>query len=161
MSKTFRIITLGCKVNQYESGCLREALLQGGWVEAPKGGKAEVNIVNTCIVTQRASYQSRQAIRRAIRENPGGLAAAVGCYPQVFPEELQRIEGLDVLADNTVKGRLPEIIRLLTKTARPVMVSEGAFSRGFFDLLPVSDRTRAMLKIQDGCDSFCTYCIVP
>jgi len=161
VSKTFRIITLGCKVNQYESGCLREALLQGGWVEASKGEKAEVNIVNTCIVTQRASYQSRQAIRRAIKENPGGLAAAVGCYPQVFPEELQGIEGLDVLADNTVKGRLPEIFRQLTKRAHPAVVSEGAFSRGFFDLLPVSDRTRAMLKIQDGCDSFCTYCIVP
>jgi threonylcarbamoyladenosine tRNA methylthiotransferase MtaB len=161
VSKTFRIITLGCKVNQYESACLREALLQRGWVEAPKGGKAEVNIVNTCIVTQRASYQSRQAIRRVIKENPGGLAAAVGCYPQVFPEELLSIEGLDVIADNTAKGGLPEIFQHLKKTVDPVVISEGSFSRGFFDLLPVSDRTRAMLKIQDGCDSFCTYCIVP
>ena len=83
MSKTFRIITLGCKVNQYESACLREALLGKGWAETPKGVRAEVNIVNTCIVTQRASYQSRQAIRRVIKENPGGLAAAVGCVSEI------------------------------------------------------------------------------
>jgi threonylcarbamoyladenosine tRNA methylthiotransferase MtaB len=161
VSKTFRIVTLGCKVNQYESACIREALLRSGWEEAPKGGKAEFNIVNTCIVTQRASYQSRQAIRRAIKENPGGLAAAVGCYAQVFPEELLEIKGLDLLADNTAKSRLPEVIRHLEKGVGPKVLSEGGFSHPFSDLLPISDRTRAMLKIQDGCDSFCTYCIVP
>ena len=161
MSKTFRIITLGCKVNQYESACLREALLRTGWVEAPKGVKAEVNIVNTCIVTQRASSQSRQAIRRAIKESPGSLTAAVGCYPQVFPEELRSIKGLDLLADNTAKARLPEGFQHLEKDVRPVVVSEACFSHAFSDFLPISDRTRAMLKIQDGCDSFCSYCIVP
>lgn len=161
MSRTFRIITLGCKVNQYESACLREALLGRGWAEAPKGGKAEVSIVNTCIVTQKASYQSRQAIRKAIKENPDGLAAAVGCYPQVFPQELLTIEGLNVLADNTAKDRVPEILQNLAKAARPFSVTEGCFAGGFSDLLPVSSRTRAMLKIQDGCDSYCSYCIVP
>jgi threonylcarbamoyladenosine tRNA methylthiotransferase MtaB len=161
VSRTFRIITLGCKVNQYESACLRGALLQRGWAEAPKDAKAEVTIVNTCIVTQRASYQSRQAIRRAIKENPGGLAAAAGCYPQVFPEELMGIKGLDLLADNTAKARLPEVFQHLEKGVRPLVVSEASFSHAFFDLLPISDRTRAMLKIQDGCDSFCSYCIVP
>ncbi|MFO7459160.1 MAG: hypothetical protein R6X07_00935, partial [Desulfatiglandales bacterium] len=88
MSKTFHIITLGCKVNQYESACLREALLQAGWIEVPKGANAALNIVNTCIVTQSASCQSRQAIRRAVKENPGALTAAVGCYAQVYPEHL-------------------------------------------------------------------------
>lgn len=161
MSKTFRIITLGCKVNQYESACLREALLGKGWAETPKGVRAEVNIVNTCIVTQRASYQSRQAIRRVIKENPGGLAAAVGCYAQVFPDELLSIKGLDLVADNTAKERLPEIFQRLEKGLSPVVVSEGCFSPASSDLLPISDRTRAMLKIQDGCDSFCSYCIVP
>jgi threonylcarbamoyladenosine tRNA methylthiotransferase MtaB len=161
VSKTFRIITLGCKVNQYESACLREALLRMGWAEAPKGVTAEVSIVNTCIVTQKASYQSRQAIRRAIKENPAGLAAAVGCYSQVFPEELLDIKGLDLLADNTAKDRLPEVFQHLGKGVRPVVLSEGCFSHSFSEALPVSDRTRAMLKIQDGCDSFCSYCIVP
>jgi len=161
VSKTFRIITLGCKVNQYESACLREALLGKGWAETPKGVRAEVNIVNTCIVTQRASYQSRQAIRRVIKENPGGLAAAVGCYAQVFPDELLSIKGLDLIADNTAKEKLPEVLQNLGKGIQPVRVSEGCFSPASSDLLPISDRTRAMLKIQDGCDSFCSYCIVP
>ena len=80
MEKTFKIITLGCKVNQCESAYLREALIQAGWVPAERGGSADVNVVNTCIVTQRASYQSRQAIRKAIRENPSVFTAVIGCY---------------------------------------------------------------------------------
>jgi threonylcarbamoyladenosine tRNA methylthiotransferase MtaB len=161
VSRTFKIITLGCKVNQYESACLREALFLRGWAEAPKGVKAQVNVVNTCIVTQNASYQSRQAIRKVIKENPAGLTAAMGCYPQVFPEELLGIKGLDLVADNTAKTRLPDLFQHLGKHNNPVVVSEGYFSGSFSDLLPISDRTRAMLKIQDGCDSFCSYCIVP
>ena len=159
--KTFRIITLGCKVNQYESACLREALLQAGWQEAPKGGKAEASIVNTCIVTHSASYQSRQAIRRAIKGNPGGLTAAVGCYAQVFSEELLEIRGLDLVAGNGAKHRLPDLLQDREKGRAPLFMSEEFSSLCFSDLLPLSARTRAVLKIQDGCDSFCSYCIVP
>ena len=161
MAKTFRIITLGCKVNQYESACLREALLQAGWLEAPKGGKAEAIIVNTCIVTQSASYQSRQAIRRAIKENPGGLNAAVGCYAQVFPEDLREIKGLDLVAGNRAKNRLSDLLPDREKGRPPLFMSEDSSPRTFSDFLPISNRTRAMLKVQDGCDSFCSYCIVP
>jgi threonylcarbamoyladenosine tRNA methylthiotransferase MtaB len=161
VSKTFQIITLGCKVNQYESACLREAFLQAGWLEVQKDGKAEASIVNTCIVTRSASYQSRQAIRRAIKENPGGLTAAVGCYAQVFPEHLMEIRGLDVVAGNRTKLRLPDFLLLREKDGFPLLVPEDFSSPSFSDFLPVSDRTRAMLKIQDGCDSFCSYCIVP
>lgn len=162
MSKTFHIITLGCKVNQYESACLREALLQAGWIEVPKGVKAALNIVNTCIVTQSASCQSRQAIRRAVKENPGALTAAVGCYAQVYPEHLAEIQGLDLVAGNRAKLRLPELLDLREKGALPLLPADDDFpSHTFPDHLPVSDRTRAMLKVQDGCDSFCSYCIVP
>jgi threonylcarbamoyladenosine tRNA methylthiotransferase MtaB len=161
VSRTFRIITLGCKVNQYESACLRESLLRAGWLEAPKGGKAEATIVNTCIVTRSASCQSRQAIRRAIKENPGGLTAAAGCYAQVFPEDLMEIKGLDMVAGNRAKHRLPDLLRHREKARLPLLVSEDFSPRAFSDLLPISDRTRAMLKVQDGCDSFCSYCIVP
>ena len=161
MGRKFRIITLGCKVNQYESSCLREALLQAGWLEAPKGEKAETVIVNTCIVTQRASYQSRQAIRKAIKENPGALSAAVGCYAQVFPDDLLEIKGLDLVAGNGAKQRLPDLLHDREKGRLPLLISSDFSCRPFSDVLPISNRTRATLKIQDGCDSFCSYCIVP
>jgi len=104
MGKTFRIITLGCKVNQYESAFLSESLVKAGCVQAGADEQADITIVNTCIVTQRAAYQSRQAIRRAVRENPAGSVAAVGCYAQALPEELTRIRGLDLVADNTSRA---------------------------------------------------------
>jgi threonylcarbamoyladenosine tRNA methylthiotransferase MtaB len=161
MAKTFRIITLGCKVNQCESASLREALIRTGWVPAEKGGSAEVAIVNTCIVTQRASYQSRQAIRKAIRENPSALTAATGCYAQAFPEELSGIQGLDVIAGNALKNHLHEILQDCRK-GRPTILRQGDFNASLSEeILPLSDRTRSFLKIQDGCESFCSYCIVP
>jgi len=161
MGKTFKIITLGCKVNQCESAYLREALMQAGWIPAEKGGLADVNIVNTCIVTQRASYQSRQAIRKAIRENPSALTAATGCYAQAFPEELSRIEGLDFVAGNALKGHLHKVLQDCRKGA-PACLTQGDFSASLSEeILPLSERTRSFLKIQDGCDSFCSYCIVP
>jgi threonylcarbamoyladenosine tRNA methylthiotransferase MtaB len=86
-NKRFKIVTLGCKVNQYESAYLRDALMEAGYSEASKTDRAQLVIVNTCIVTGRASYQSRQAVRRAVKENPGAAIAAVGCYGQSFPEE--------------------------------------------------------------------------
>jgi threonylcarbamoyladenosine tRNA methylthiotransferase MtaB len=164
MRRKFKIVTLGCKVNQYESIYLKEALLRGGWAEVSRGEAADASIVNTCIVTQRASYQSRQAIRKAIRESPSGITAAVGCYAQVFPNELAEIEGLDLVLNNTTKGRLPGILASLEKQSRPRFVLEEFSDSVPFEFLPVkgaSDRTRAFLKIQEGCESFCSYCIVP
>jgi threonylcarbamoyladenosine tRNA methylthiotransferase MtaB len=161
MAKTFKIITLGCKVNQCESATLREALVRAGWVPAERDKAADVNIVNTCIVTQRASYQSRQAIRKVIRENPSALTAATGCYAQVFPEELSRIEGLDLVAGNALKGHLHKLLQDCGKGV-PTCLSPGDFSTSLSEeILPLSERTRSFLKIQDGCDSFCSYCIVP
>jgi threonylcarbamoyladenosine tRNA methylthiotransferase MtaB len=164
MRRKFKIVTLGCKVNQYESTYLREALLQRGWAEASGGERADASIVNTCIVTQRASYQSRQAIRKAIRESPSGITAAVGCYGQVFPKELSEIEGLDLVLNNTTKSQLPGILASVEKQSRACFVLEEFSPSMPFESLAVkgaSDRTRAFLKIQDGCESFCSYCIVP
>jgi threonylcarbamoyladenosine tRNA methylthiotransferase MtaB len=162
--KTFRLITLGCKVNQYESACLEERLKDTGWIQADKNCRADLVVINTCIVTQRASYQSRQAIRRAIRENPGCIAAAVGCYGQTFQDELAGIEGLNIITGNADKLSLPDILQENFKRPQTCIVSNDFTKKGTFDYLPakaLSDRTRASLKIQDGCDSFCSYCIVP
>jgi threonylcarbamoyladenosine tRNA methylthiotransferase MtaB len=162
--KTFKIVTLGCKVNQYESGYLEESLLGAGWSQVSKQERADLTVINTCIVTQRASYQSRQAIRKVIRENPGGTVAAVGCYSQVFPQELARIPGLHLVLGNTVKGKLADIVSNMEASADPLVRSDEYESKMPFELLPVkrfSGRTRGFLKIQDGCRSFCSYCIVP
>jgi threonylcarbamoyladenosine tRNA methylthiotransferase MtaB len=164
MTKSFKIITLGCKVNQYESAYLKNALMQAGWRLVGSGNRADVAIINTCIVTQKAGHQSRQAIRKAVRENPGGLVAAVGCYAQVFSDELSNIEGLGVIADNRAKGKLPEMLLNMGESFQKASLLED-FEPGMpFEFLPIRrfpDRSRAYLKIQDGCDAFCSYCIVP
>jgi len=162
--KTFKLITLGCKVNQYESACLEKRLKDADWTPADKDQRADLVIINTCIVTQRASYQSRQAIRKALRENPGCIAAAVGCYGQVFPEELSGIEGISIITGNGSKLGLPDMLHWIHQGSRPYIISSGFSSDGSFDYFPskaLFERTRATLKIQDGCDSFCSYCIVP
>jgi len=162
--KRFKIITLGCKVNQYESAYLEEQLKGSGWLKVSKSGGADVTVINTCIVTHRASYQSRQSIRKAIRENPSGMTAAIGCYAQVFPEELSRIEGIGMIAGNTEKGRLPDALLKGKESCRSWVVPEDFSKKTPFEYLPIKaflDRTRAFLKIQDGCESFCSYCIVP
>ena len=157
-------MTLGCKVNQYESAFLEAELLKAGWVKAGPGERADVAIVNTCIVTQRAGHQSRQAIRKTIRENPDAIIAAIGCYAQVFPDELSRIKGIVLIAGNTVKGELPELLLTTEGRGQQTIVVKAFDPKLPFDFLPLRHfpgRTRAYLKIQDGCESFCSFCIVP
>ena len=164
MAKSFKIITLGCRVNQYDSAYLSEALTNAGLRRALKGESADIAVINTCIVTQRASHQSRQAIRKAIRENPEGLVAAVGCYAQVFPDELSRIQGIGLIADNRTKGELPGLLLNAMESGQKTIVLKDFDPKMDFEFLPINrfpDRTRANLKVQDGCQSFCTYCIVP
>jgi len=133
--KSFIIITLGCKVNQFESACLQAELLKAGWVEARRGERIDVAIVNTCIVTQRAAHQSRQAIRKLIRENPNAVTAGVGCYAQVFPDELAGIQGIGMIAGNTVKGELPELILNTKNTGEQRVILKNYQPEMPFDML--------------------------
>ncbi|NLA74086.1 MAG: tRNA (N(6)-L-threonylcarbamoyladenosine(37)-C(2))-methylthiotransferase MtaB [Deltaproteobacteria bacterium] len=163
MSKKYRIITLGCKVNQCETASIQERFASKDYQPTENSADADFIIINTCIVTRRASSQSRQAIRKAIKENSCAKIAVVGCYPQVFPEELKKIEGIDVLLGNSDKGR---IVDILTRPEGSYSLKKTGSSHENkpFDILPAKrfmDRTKAFLKVQDGCDSFCTYCIVP
>jgi len=164
MTKLFKIITLGCKVNQYESAFIEESLVNKGCQMAGQDKKADLVIVNGCIVTATASYQSRQAVRRAIRENPQAIVAVVGCYGQVFPDELSKINGVDLIVGNKGKSSLPELLVNAIHHNPPLILMEDFAASETFEQIPVksfSKRTRAFLKIQDGCESFCTYCIVP
>ena len=163
-NKSFKVITLGCKVNQYESAYLKEALAGAGWRQSGKYETSDVVIINTCIVTQKAAHQSRQAIRKAIRENPGGYIAAVGCYAQALPKEISQIEGVGLIADNRMKADIPQFLikgGASSKTTVLLTQYEADAPFDFLDIKSFPDRTRAYLKIQDGCQSFCSYCIVP
>ena len=164
MAKSFKIVTLGCKVNQYESAFIEETLINMGCQKADQDREAELVIIDTCIVTAKASYQSRQAIRRAVRENPDAVIAVIGCYGQVFPGELSKIKGIDMIAGNRGKGALPALLVEASDHSPPLIVREDFGASTRFEQIPIksfSDRTRAFLKIQDGCDSSCSYCIVP
>lgn len=166
--RTVHVTTLGCKVNQYESESLRAELQGLEWEMADESKPADLCIVNTCTVTQKASMQSRQAIRRAIRENPGAIIVATGCYAQSEPVELEKIQGIDYIIANSDKHLIARIVTDAKKNTRttdgPVMLHHDIRLERCLHNTPApifGNRTRPFIKIQDGCDNFCTYCIVP
>jgi threonylcarbamoyladenosine tRNA methylthiotransferase MtaB len=158
------VTTLGCKVNQCESAGIAEAMAARGMTLVPFEAEADCYIVNTCTVTGRTDYQSRQLIRRAIRRNPAAAVIATGCYAQRAPEEIARIPGVRIVAGNAEKSHLPELLQELAKGKGPqVHVGDIRSEKRFSPLgaIVIPGHTRAFLKIQDGCNAFCSYCIVP
>jgi threonylcarbamoyladenosine tRNA methylthiotransferase MtaB len=164
--RKFKIITLGCKVNQAESELIATRLSSLDWQPADSPGEADVCVINTCAVTQKAATQSRQAVRQAIHANPGACVVVTGCYAETDPQALMRIQGLDYIIDQKDKQRLPEILAAggggKSTTSTVLKPPEKAAQENQARALPVTGfRTRPFLKIQDGCDAFCSYCIVP
>ncbi len=159
-----KIITLGCKVNQYESEAMLEALLAGGFQEARSGEEADVVVVNSCTVTATSDQKVRQTLRRAKRDNPGAVMVLTGCMPQAFPEEAAGLLEADVVLGNARRGDLlPWVMEYLSSKQRIVDIAPHEKGEAF-EKMSVSafhGRTRAFLKIQDGCDRFCSYCIIP
>ncbi|MBU4121014.1 MAG: tRNA (N(6)-L-threonylcarbamoyladenosine(37)-C(2))-methylthiotransferase MtaB [Proteobacteria bacterium] len=157
------VATLGCKVNQCESAGIAEALSGRGIAFVPFEEQADCYIINTCTVTGRTDCQSRRLIRRAIRRNPAAAVLVTGCYAQRAPEEIARIPGVRVVAGNGEKAWIPELIGEMAAGEPRVLVGDIRKECGIS--LPGATvfpgHTRAFLKIQDGCDSFCSYCIVP
>lgn len=162
--KRFHITTLGCKVNQYESAAIMEEMHLLGWESVSKYAPADLCIINTCTVTQKASMQSRQAIRRAIKSNPNAVIIATGCYAQVAPEEIAAIAGVHYIPGHSRKPRIAKIADHIKQGDSP-QVDVQALNTSFpFQDMPViqfAGKSRPFLKIQDGCDAFCAYCIVP
>ncbi|MFZ1200630.1 MAG: tRNA (N(6)-L-threonylcarbamoyladenosine(37)-C(2))-methylthiotransferase MtaB, partial [Desulfobacterales bacterium] len=158
----FKFTTLGCKVNQYESDVLAVRFEAADLVPAGPGEAADLVIINTCTVTGRAAMQSRQTIRRAVRENPGARVVVMGCYAQTAPAEIERIDGVDMIVGVADKPHLPELVidrrgPLPNRGPGLDTLPEAGPTHG-----PVTgNRSRPFLKIQDGCEAFCTYCIVP
>jgi threonylcarbamoyladenosine tRNA methylthiotransferase MtaB len=161
---TIAVATLGCKVNQFESEALMSTLEQRRYGLVPFGEAADITIINTCTVTHRADFQSRQMVRRAFRSNPNSLIIVTGCYSQVEPEALAGIEGVKYLLGNREKGQIPELLPLMQKGELPRIQVADIHEETLFSDTPLPSfhyHTRAFLKIQDGCDARCSYCIVP
>ena len=162
----FTITTLGCKVNQSESAAIAERLEKSGWNAVAKKKPSDLCIINTCTVTQKASMQSRQAVRQAIRSNPNARIMVTGCYAQTEPEEIKKIDGVDLIIGHTDKHNIPDMVLSPGQNDlnHPVLIQGAVQNTKDFVPAPVSTfggRTRPFLKIQDGCNAFCTYCIVP
>ena len=161
--------TLGCKLNFAESSALGKALIARGHTRAAKGEQADICIINTCSVTDAADHKDRQMIHRIRRQNPHAILIVTGCYAQLKPDEIAHIEGVDYVLGQDEKFHLLEFINELEQTASAVRPSDdckiscspirevedfhGAYSK--------DDRTRCFLKVQDGCNYFCSYCTIP
>ena len=165
MSK-FKITTLGCKVNQAESEAIAHDLLSSKWLTARGLETADICIVNTCAVTQKAAMQSRQAVRRIIRANPNAQIVVTGCYAQTAPQEIKVIDGVNYVVGHGEKHAIGRIIRTAgdETPGQAISIWDDIRKKRPFASMPIANtvlRTRPFLKIQDGCDAFCTYCIVP
>jgi threonylcarbamoyladenosine tRNA methylthiotransferase MtaB len=163
--KRISITTLGCKVNQCESAALTSLFVSDGSIVEPDMLQSDVIVINTCAVTSKAAMQSRQAIRKAIRRNPDAKIIVTGCYAQTAPEQIKTIKGVDLIVGHADKMRIAKYIAPQPKeTHSPRLIWQPINGATQFDAMPSvtpENRTRAFLKIQDGCNAFCTYCIVP
>lgn len=162
--KQVALYTLGCRVNQYETEAITEAFLKHGYETVDFESIADVYVINTCTVTNNSDKKSRQMIRRVKKLNPDAVVAAVGCYAQVAPDELAQIEGVDVVVGTKDKDKLAEIVDQFLVDRKQIIHVDDVMSIRKFEELEIDeyqDRTRAFLKIQDGCDRFCSYCLIP
>ncbi|MGB4613559.1 MAG: tRNA (N(6)-L-threonylcarbamoyladenosine(37)-C(2))-methylthiotransferase MtaB [Erysipelotrichaceae bacterium] len=162
---TFAVSTLGCKVNTFESVSIVESLKREGFIEVDFNDLADVYIIFTCAVTNVASSKSRKKINQAIRQNKDAVICVVGCYVQLEPKEIKDNENIDILVGSNYKNKIPEYIKKVLETKEKIdVVSDVRLKDIDFENLGVSlfdKQVRAYLKIQDGCNQFCSYCIIP
>lgn len=157
--------TLGCKVNQYETQALKEKFMQRGYEIVGEDDFADVYVINTCTVTGLSDRKSRQFIRRVKKINPDSITAVIGCYAQVSPEEAKSIEGVNIVAGTNEKNNLPEYIEEYAKSKGvDCHIREWEQLTEYEEtgiITSMDSRTRAFIKIQEGCNKFCSYCIIP
>ncbi|MEW6187911.1 MAG: tRNA (N(6)-L-threonylcarbamoyladenosine(37)-C(2))-methylthiotransferase MtaB [Thermodesulfobacteriota bacterium] len=154
--------TLGCKVNQFETACLAEKFKALGWETVSFKEEAELYLINSCAVTAEAQRQSAQMVRQAARNHPDSLIAASGCACQLFPETFQKIRGVDVISGTFTKMDLPDLFGDRKKEEGPRILLQEGTKRPLAPQFPLpGGKTRAFLRIQDGCNGSCSYCLVP
>ena len=170
-NKTVAFCTLGCKVNQYETNAMIQEFMKNGYKIVEFDEKADVYIVNTCTVTNMADRKSRQMIRRVKELNQDAILVAVGCYAQVAKEELEKIPEIDLILGTNEKKNISGLVDEMlnernkkhTTASKKIDVTDVLHCEEYVDFGKVTftEKTRAVIKVQDGCDRFCSYCIIP
>lgn len=153
--------TLGCKLNFAESSALGKALLERGHTRAARGEEADICVINTCSVTDAADHKDRQMIHRIRRQNPNAILIVTGCYAQLKPDEIAHIEGVDYVLGQNEKFNLAQFVEELENRKSKVEISPIREVDDFYGAYSKDDRTRCFLKVQDGCNYFCSYCTIP
>lgn len=162
MKNTFNIITLGCKVNQYESEAIEEIFEQKGFERKEKN--ADIYVINTCTVTNMSDRKSRQMISRARKDNPEAIIAVMGCYSQVKPEDVAKIDGVDIVLGSRNKEEVVDLCEEMLQNKEAIDQVISVSEEKTFEELQISNQTemtRAYMKIQDGCNMYCSYCLIP
>ncbi len=162
--KKVAFYTLGCKVNQYETESMEELFEKQGYEIVNSDSFSDIYVINTCTVTNLSDRKSRQFIRRAKKINKNAITAVVGCYSQVAPEEVAQIEGVNVIIGTTEKHRIVELCEMAEKSNKTINIVQDIKAMKNFEDLNINEiksRTRAFMKIQDGCNQFCSYCLIP
>ncbi|GIN55830.1 tRNA (N(6)-L-threonylcarbamoyladenosine(37)-C(2))-methylthiotransferase MtaB [Lederbergia ruris] len=156
--------TLGCKVNHYETEAIWQLFQKQGYERVDFESRSDVYVINTCTVTNTGDKKSRQVIRRAIRKNPDAVICVTGCYAQTSPAEIMAIPGVDVVVGTQDRVKMLEYIEQYKQERQPINGVGNIMKNRVYEELDVpsfTDRTRASLKIQEGCNNFCTFCIIP
>ena len=158
--KKVAFCTLGCKVNQYETNAMEQQFIENGYNVVPFNDVADIYVINTCTVTNMSDKKSRQMIRRAKQLNPSSVVVAIGCYVQVAKEKLEEIRELDLILGNNEKK---DIVKYIEEYNEKAHLEDVMHQNEFVDFGTTvhMDKTRAVIKVQDGCDRFCSYCIIP
>lgn len=156
--------TLGCKVNHYETEAIWQLFKQQGYERVDYENMSDVYVINTCTVTNTGDKKSRQVIRRAVRKNPNAVICVTGCYAQTSPAEIMAIPGVDIVVGTQDRVKMLEYIEQYKEERQPINAVGNIMKNRVYEELDVpafTDRTRASLKIQEGCNNFCTFCIIP
>ncbi len=157
------IYTLGCKVNLYESEVIINEFKKKGYEIVPFESKSDICIINTCTVTNTSDKKSRNIIRQAVKNNPNAVIVVMGCYSQIRSEDIKNIDGVDIIIGNTNKSRVVLLVEEYLKNKKSINKIEDIMHTTFepMELDSFETRTRAFVKVQDGCNNFCSYCIIP
>lgn len=163
--KTVSFLTLGCKVNQYDTDAMRSLFLARGYEEVSAKDKADICVINTCSVTHIGERKSRQMIRRAKRLNPQTKIIVTGCYAQLDPKTIQQIDGVNLIIGTQDRTKVVDLIEAYGSSSQAHNAVHDIFETSQFEELhwahPASDRARSYLKIQEGCNNYCAFCIIP